>query len=91
MKEELAEAKRSLSLMDEQAVQLKNERDNNRQIKETVAFLEEQTQSTKAKAAAAEAKLVRAELRLKEVTSEKQSMQEVIDFDKQRIEELEAI
>lgn len=41
VKEELAEAKRSLSLMDEQAVQLKNERDNNRKIKETVAFLEE--------------------------------------------------
>lgn len=41
VKEELAEAKRNLSLMDEQAVQLKNERDNNRKIKETVAFLEE--------------------------------------------------
>ena len=76
--------------MDEQAAQLKSERDNNRQIKETVAFLEEQAQSAKSKAAAAEAKLARAELRLKEVASEKQSMQEVIDFDKQRIEELEA-
>lgn len=89
VREELAESKRILSQMDEQAAQLKSERDNNRQIKETVAFLEEQTQSAKAKAAAAEAKLARAELRLKEVTSEKQSMQEVIDFDKQRIEELE--
>jgi hypothetical protein len=41
VREELAETKRSLSQMDEQAAQLKSERDNNRQIKETVAFLEE--------------------------------------------------
>ena len=74
VREELNDYKHREQRMVEEIDLHKGERENNRQLKETLAFLEEQTQSAKTKAAAAEAKVARAELRLREVTSEKQTL-----------------
>jgi chromosome segregation ATPase len=84
------ERERSRSLLDDIAL-LKGERESNRHLRESVAYLEEQVRAAKDKALQSESQASKHEIRAKEATQARSNLEQQVNFQKERAEEFESL